>query len=363
MSASNQAEAPSVPVTARFRNEIERAFQRRVKGIDYLTAPEPPVGMTPKHVLHRRGTQRVVHYLPQSDEVYPIPVLLIMAPSNHGYGMDMLPSQSLVEFLLKVGFDVYLLDWLPPGADEAKLTFDHYVLNFIPDAIERVLKDTGQSRISVVGYCAAGVMAACYAALAPVGGPLANFVAFTTPIDFQHLTLHRNLADPNYFDVDLFVDVNGNIPGEAFLMGASMLRPVTRIVDRIKLWDNMWNEEYVTQFRRFDRWASDTLPMPGGYMRQLVKELLVENRLIKGEFVLGRQRVHLANIKVPVLHVVAEHDHMVPREASKPLIEMVGSSDKEEMVLKGGHLSVVTGPNASRRMWPKLEAWLGSRSE
>ena len=363
MNASNQAVSPGIPVTTRFRDEIERAFQRSVKGIDYLTAPEPPVGVTPKYVLHRRGTQRVLHYLPLADEVYRVPVLLVMAPSNHGYGLDMLPGQSLVEYLLKAGFDVYLLDWLAPGADEARLTFDDYVLNFIPDAIERVCKDSGESQVSLVGYCAAGLMSACYAALAPADGPLLNLVCFTTPIDFEHMTLHRNLADPNHFNLDLFIDVNGNVPAEAFLLGASMLKPVSRIVDRIRLWDNLWDDNYVTQYRRFDGWASNTLPLPGGYMRQLIKELLAENRLVKGEFVLGGQRVQLSAITVPVLHVIAEHDHMVPRGASKPLIEMVGSTDKEETVLKGGHMSVVTGPNAHKRMWPKLEAWLGSRSE
>ena len=174
MKSTNQAEARNVPVTQRFREEIQRAFQRTVKGIDYLTAPKPPVGATPKRILHRRGTQRVLHYVAQSEEVYRIPVLLVMAPSNHGYGMDMQPGLSLVEYLLKAGFDVYMLDWLPPGADESKLTFDDYVLNFIPDAIDRVLRDTRESQISLVGYCAAGLMASCYAAVAPEDGPLGH---------------------------------------------------------------------------------------------------------------------------------------------------------------------------------------------
>ncbi len=363
MSSTQTAETPDVPITSRFRDEIQRAFRRTVKGIDYLTAPEPPVGMTPKRVLHRRGTQRVLHYTPQSEEVYRIPVLLVMAPSNHGYGMDMHPGLSLVEFLLQAGYDVYMLDWLAPDANESKLTFDDYVLKFIPDAIDRVLRDSGESQVSLIGYCAAGLMSSCYAAVAPADGPLANLVCFTTPIDFEHMTLHRNLADPQNFNVDLYIDVNGNFPGEAFLMGASMLRPVTAIAEQIRLWDNMWDDNYVTHYRRFDGWASDTLPLPGGYMRQLITELLSENRLLNDKFTLGGIPVRLSNITVPILHVIAEHDHLVPRGASKPLIEMVGSQDKEEVVLKGGHLSVVTGPNAPRRMWPKLDAWLGRRSE
>ena len=38
---------------------------------------------------------------------------------------------------------------------------------------------------------------------------------------------------------------------------------------------------------------------------------------------------------------------------------MIGSADKEEVVLKGGHVSLVAGGNAIKRLWPKLVDWLG----
>ena len=44
------------------------------------------------------------------------------------------------------------------------------------------------------------------------------------------------------------------------------------------------------------------------------------------------------------------------------LINLVGSSDKRDIVLKGGHVSMVAGPNASRRLWPELDGWLSERS-
>ena len=59
---------------------------------------------------------------------------------------------------------------------------------------------------------------------------------------------------------------------------------------------------------------------------------------------------------------MAEHDHIVPYEAAKHLITRVGSKDKTEVMLKGGHVSLLAGANAARRMWPKLDEWLGERS-
>ena len=86
------------------------------------------------------------------------------------------------------------------------------------------------------------------------------------------------------------------------------------------------------------------------------------NGLFKGELTLGGKRADLASIRAPVLHAVAEHDHIVPYDAAKHLIPRVASQDKEEVMLKGGHVSLVAGANAVKRLWPKLDSWLGGRS-
>ena len=87
-----------------------------------------------------------------------------------------------------------------------------------------------------------------------------------------------------------------------------------------------------------------------------------DNKLFTGEMTVGGRRVDLSSIEVPVFHAVAEHDHIVPYEAARHLVARVGSSDKTEVVLKGGHVSVVAGANALKRLWPKLDEWLGERS-
>jgi polyhydroxyalkanoate synthase subunit PhaC len=99
----------------RIRTEVERALQRSIKGVEYFSLPKPPVGATPKDVLNIRGTMNLYHYRPMVDEVYRVPILSVMATTNRGYILDLAPGQSLIEFLLKQGYDVYLLDWGPPG--------------------------------------------------------------------------------------------------------------------------------------------------------------------------------------------------------------------------------------------------------
>lgn len=355
------AKAPDPALTERLRLEVERTVQRALKGIDLLGAPPPVVGRTPKTVLHRRGTLELVHYHAQAEEVYRVPLLIVMAPTNKAYILDLAPGQSLVEFLLQRGYDVYLIDWNAPADDERALQLEDYVLGFIPDCIRLVQQDSGEQDVTLVGYCAGGMLSAMYQSLHPAG-PVKNLVCFTTPVDFGKMELFRSLADPKHFDVDRFVDKVGVVPADFVVAGFDALRPASRVAGQIRLWDNLWNDQYVKGFRMMERWGNETLPLPGGYFRQTTKDLMQNNALYKGTLRLRGRPVDLGRITVPFLHIVAQYDHIVPPACSAPLIERVGSKDKQEIVLPGGHVSIAAGASAVKRMWPALDSWLQGRS-
>lgn len=353
------ATAPDILALA--RQSFERAFTRNIKGLEYLASPGPALGCTPRDVLVERGTMRLSRYRPRADEVYRVPLLLVMATTNRGYIFDMVPGQSLVEYLLDAGFDVFMLDWNPPRADERTLTLESYVLDFLPAAVARVAAETGEPDVSVVGYCFGGVLSLLWAALEGEG-TLANLVTFTTPVDFRAMEMFQAWSDRRFFDVDRLVDTLGNCPGEYLYTAFDMLRPGARVAAQVRLYDRMWDEEYVKSFRMFDRWASDILPLAGEYFRQTTKALMWENRLLAGTMEVAGRPVNLARITAPFLHVAAEHDHIVPAAASAPLLRLVGSTDRQELLLKGGHVSLVAGANAIKRLWPQLVGWLGTRS-
>jgi polyhydroxyalkanoate synthase len=273
----------------------------------------------------------------------------------------MVPGQSLVEYLLDAGFDVFMLDWDAPRADEKNLSLESYILDFLPTAVARVKAETGEDDISVVGYCFGGVLSLLWASLHPDAG-LANLVTFTTPVDFSKMEMFRSWSDQRFFDVDRLVDTFGNCPGDYLYTAFDMLRPGQRAAGNIRLYDNLWNDDFVKSYRMFDRWSADILPLAGEYFRQTTKKLMWGNELLAGTLEVGGRPVDLGAIKVPFLHVAAEHDHIVPTAASAPLIGMVGSADKQEIMLKGGHVSLVAGGNAIKRLWPNLVQWLGTRS-
>ncbi|MBC7608266.1 MAG: hypothetical protein H7228_01630 [Polaromonas sp.] len=48
----------------------------------------------------------------------------------------------------------------------------------------------------------------------------------------------------------------------------------------------------------------------------------------------------------------------MPYAFGHPLLEAIGTARVEEVRLNGGHVSVVAGPHARKRMWPLLDRWL-----
>jgi len=360
MSAAAQQVKPA-DLAATVRAEVERTIRRGIKGVEYLSSSLPPPEGMPREVLFQRGTLKLYRYRPLTDEVYRVPLLLVMSLINKPYIFDLAPGMSLIEHLLKSGYEVYLIDWGVPRREDKRLRIDDYALDMIPDCARRVMDDAGEDELTIVGYCMGGILSSIYAATHPNDG-LKNLVCFTTPVNGEGMEMFRKWADPRHFDVDRLVDTLGNVPPDAMFRAMDMLRPTSRVFAQIQLWDNMWNDQYVQSYRIFDRWATDQIPFPGETFRQFMRDIMWKNSLVKGEMVLSGRKIDLSNIKASFMHVVAEHDHIAPYEATRVLVPLVGSVDKEEVVLKGGHVSVVAGPNAVRRLWPKLDAWLGERS-
>ena len=344
------------------QQEVERTIMRSQRGIDVLlNRDEPEVGMTPKDVIYSRGTMRLNHYHPMSDEVYRVPVVLVMSLISKPYILDLTPGFSFVEFLLKQGFDVFMIDWGVPRPEDSKLRLEDYAQDLIPACVKEIQQETGETDVSFIGYCMGGLLALLYGGT-HADAPMKNLACIATPVDYEGMGLFRQWTDKRWFDVDRVVDTLGNIPPELMYRSFELLRPADRLVAYVRLWDNLWNDMYVKQYRLMNKWTSDQIPFPGECFRQSTKELMWENKLMKGELELGGRKVDLQQITCPVLNAMAQHDHIAPYDATKALTSLVGSEDKEDVVLKGGHVSLVAGANAIMRLWPKLNEWLAVRS-
>jgi polyhydroxyalkanoate synthase subunit PhaC len=93
-------------------------------------------------------------------------------------------------------------------------------------------------------------------------------------------------------------------------------------------------------------------------------EMLVrDNGFVTDRVRLNGDPVRLADIRVPLLTVIAERDHIVPEPVAAPLPELVGAEDNEVLRLDAGHVGLVVGRTAAKITIPRIIEFLAARSE
>lgn len=351
-------------VLKRWQEEVMRHMKRVAKAMELALRPsEPEVGRTPRDLIYRKGKARLYRYHPAAEKVYPVPVLMVPNLGiSRPYVFDLYPGNSFIEYMVKQGFNFYLLDWGIFGDEDNRLTVDDCVLGILPIMVKKLLETSQAGEVSLLGYCMGAPLCSCYAALHPEG-PVKNLINMAGPIDFAKGGLFTTWMDKRYFDVEKLVDTFGGMPADLIRVGFKLLKPTADLTTYTNLWWNLWNDRYVEGFRALNKWANDYTPFPGEFFKQWVKEFYQENKLIKGELQLGGQRVDLSRIRCPVLAVGAQTDYIVPSGCVKALIDGVSSRDKEYIELPGGHISLIAGRQAAKVAWPKVSGWLAPRSQ
>jgi polyhydroxyalkanoate synthase len=90
----------------------------------------------------------------------------------------------------------------------------------------------------------------------------------------------------------------------------------------------------------------------------MVDKMVRRNLLATGEFPVGSRTINLADVRCPVLNVMAENDHMVPPQSSERLAELLGSDDVTDLRIPAGHIGLAAGRDASRITVPRIIEWL-----
>ena len=350
---------PDLSTIDRIRREVERTALRARNGIRMVTGIQrTDVGLSPKDVVWSHGRTELWRYRSEQVSLRP-PLLIIYSLFNRSYILDLLPGNSFVEHLLKAGFDVYLLDWGIPDERDAGNTLDDYVDDYLPAAVERVCQIADDDQVNILGYCFGGVLSVLYAARYH-DAPLRSLTALTTPADFQRLGQLGDLFGGG-LDIETVLDENGNVATDVIQLGFRTLRPTAEITQYVDLWERLWSDQYVAAYQAMTGWATEQVPLPGGVARQII-EMVRENPLMTDRVIVGGDRVHLADITAPFLHVLASRDHIIPEASSGPLIELVGSGDKQELRLDAGHVGLLVGRTAARRTLPTIIDFLKQRS-
>jgi polyhydroxyalkanoate synthase len=287
------------------------------------------------------------------------PILLVYALINRPYILDLQPDRSVVSRLLDAGFVVYLVDWGEPSRLDQSLTMADYVTRYLDNCVDAVCADAGVDRLHLLGYCMGGTMAAIYTARFQHRVRTLSVLAAPVSLDGTGGALECWLAG---LDPDVLVETLGNVPAESLAVTFALLEPVENTLGKlVALWENIDDDEFVALFVRMERWIWDGVDVAGETYRDFVTDIYRNNELIDGEFVLDGERIDLGDIEVPVLAIVGESDTLVPPDASRPLLDRVGSDDTRLIEFPSGHVGLAVSGAAHDRLWPAVCEWVADR--
>ena len=254
--------------------------------------------------------------------------------------------------------DVYLVDWGYPTRADRYLTMEDHIEGYLDQCVDYLRQTRGTDAVNLFGVCQGGTFSTVYSALHPE--KVHSFTATVTPVDFGHSESLLNLWCRT-MDVDALVDAVGNVSGDFMNFGYQMMKPVNLFLGKyLDLVEIMDDERKLLDFLRMEKWIFDSPDQPGETFRQFVKELYQQNRLVKGTFELGGERVELANLKMPLMVVYAEYDHLVPPCSAKPLYELAGSENKELLSFPVGHVGLYVSGKTQQTLAPAVADWLKS---
>jgi polyhydroxyalkanoate synthase len=352
--------------------ELEAAREKLARGLDKLAEiaeEDLAIATVPREEVFREDMVRLYRCKPAVERPHGVPVVIVYALVGRFQMIDLEAERSLVRKLLATGLDVYFIDWGLPARAQRWLTMDDYVSGYLDHCVDAVREQSGSAQVNLLGICQGGVFTTCYAALFP--HKVRNLALTVTPIDF-----HGDKKEPQtgagYVnrwtraltaqDVDDLVDAYGSAPGSMIGFAFLMMNPVSNLakytIDLIEVLDD---DAKLLNFLRMERWIADRPDHPGEVLRQWLKDLYQDNKLIKNELELGGRKVDLRNITMPVLNIYATGDTIIPVSCSKDVGAYFGTNDYTEVPVPGGHIGTFVGGKAQKILAPTLADWIGAR--
>src|SRR5437588_10849899 len=201
--------ASSSPINSSALQDELKRIEESVRTLLRVSSSHATVAQTPKQVIWTLNKAKLYRYIPvvPAEQRHKVPLFLVFALMNKPYILDLRPGNSFIEYMVKQGYDVYLLDWGAPGIEDKVLKFDDYVLDYLPRAIRKMKAVSGSDEFSMLGWCIGALLATLYAALRPDDG-LMNLILLTAPLDFSDKTCGgfiKWVTDRN-FDVEKVVN-------------------------------------------------------------------------------------------------------------------------------------------------------------
>lgn len=290
-----------------------------------------------------------------------VPVLLVPPLAASATCYDLSPGQSLVAHLLEQGRTPYVVDYGEIGWADRHLGLEAFFADILPEAIERVLIDSGAEELDLIGWSLGGTLSLLTAA-ANKDLPIRSITGIGTPLDYGRIPGYpevRRITKPtNGYAVTTVLRAMGGVPA-----------PVVQAAYRATSWDrelkrpwfvlnNLGNTEALARAEVIDRFQDAFPGYPGRAVSQMWGRLIYHDEIATGVVNVAGRTLDLTSLTLPIQLFGSHRDAIAPWECVHNGVTMLKSADVRFATVEASHLGLVALSAGVTETWPAIDDFL-----
>ena len=343
-------ETRAASLTDGIKNLIDDLQKGRITRVDeFAFEVGRNLATTPGSVIFENELIQLIQYAPQTGEVEKTPLLFVPPCINKYYLLDLGTGNSLVEYAVAQGHQVFLISWRSAVPETGHLTWDDYLEMGPLKAVDVVLDVTGAERTHALGFCVGGTILSCAAAVlaARQQDKLATVTLLTTMLDFSDTGEIGLLIDHGSVALrEAAIGKGGILPGKELAFTFGTLRAN----------DLIWRYVVDSYLKgatpdAFDLlyWDSDSVSLPGPMYCWYTRNTYLENNIREpGKTKQCGVPVDLSKVKAPLYLLASREDHIVPWKTAYQSKDLIGG-DARFVLAASGHVAGVINPPARNK--------------
>ncbi len=346
------------------------------------------IATTPGAVVFRNRIMELIQYTPSTEQVHAIPLVIFPPWINKFYILDLKQQNSLIKWITDQGYTLFVVSWVNPDKSYADVGMSDYVEDGYLAAINEVKAITGQKQINAVGYCIAGTTLHLTLALLArrKDRSIKSATFFTALTDFSEQGEFTPFLQDDFIDgIEQEVSEQGVL--RSFILGRTMSFLRSRDLVYTPAVKSYMLGETPPAFDLL-YWNGDGSNLPAKMSVEYLRGLCQRNEFIEDGFEILGEKLNIKEVKVPLMSITCQTDHIAPWTDCYRGFQMTGSKDKQFIVSESGHIAGIVNPPSKKKYghysnadlpgpaaewmegadfnegswWPRWEAWLRKRS-
>ena len=300
------------------------------------------LALSPGAVVFKNEVLELIQYAPATEQVYSRPLLLLPPEINKFYMLDLAPGKSIIEYLVKQGFTVFIISWRNPTPAQRDWGLETYLYAAL-QAIDAARDIAASETINILGACAGGMtLTALLAHLAAISDRRVNAVTLLVTVLDTNVESELGM----FMTPETIAAAKAVSRAKGVLSGRDMARVFNWMRPNDLIW-NYWVNNYLLgeEPPAFDilYWNNDTTNLPAHLHADLLDIALTNPFRNPGALTLLGTPLDATKITNDTFILSGITDHITPWQGCYATTRILGGAC-EFIVSSNGHIQSIVNP-------------------